>query len=247
MRMWQGPLSRVFGLNNMVGTRNDAYRATWVEQKLRDIPVGSRLLDAGAGEQRFRKFCGHLRYVAQDFGRYDGKGDLAGLHTQEWSQMNLDIVSDITVIPEPNESFDAILCTEVLEHVPDPIAALKELSRLLRRDGTLVLTAPFCSLTHFAPFHFYSGFNRYFFEHHLKRFGFEILEIKTNGNFFEYIAQEVRRLPDVASRYGGGRLSYGEKIAMQILLRSFGRMSAFGDGSSELLNFGFYVLARKAK
>ena len=138
---------------NSVGTRNEIEREAWVRQRLESIPAGSRLLDAGAGEQRFRKFCGHLHYVSQDFGQYDGTGDHAGLQTASWNQANLDIVSDITAIPEPNGSFDAILCTEVLEHLPNPIAAVAEFSRLLRADGQLILTAPFCSLTHFSPFH----------------------------------------------------------------------------------------------
>lgn len=244
MSGWREVRTRVSSYDE-VGTRNDLNRVEWVKQKLRDIPAGSRLLDAGAGEQRFRNYCDHLQYVAQDFGRYDGIGDSAGLHTQKWDQANLDIVSDITAIPESAESFDAILCTEVLEHVPDPIAALRELSRLLRRQGTLILTAPFCSLTHFAPYHFYSGFNRYFFERHLKNAGFDILEITTNGNFFEFLAQEVRRLPEVAGRYGKGRLGLRERIGVRILLRWLQRMSALGDGSAELLNFGFHVLARK--
>ena len=62
-----------------------------------------------------------------------------------WDQTGLDIVGDITSIPEPDASFDAILCVEVLEHVPDPLAALRELGRLLKPNGQLILTAPFCS------------------------------------------------------------------------------------------------------
>lgn len=228
-----------------VGTSNEAVRDTWVRAKLGQISPDSRLLDAGAGEGRYRRDCAHLRYVAQDFAKYDGKGDTAGLQTTSWNQENLDIVSDITAIPEPDASFDAILCTEVLEHVPDPLAALGELSRLLRRDGVLILTAPFCSLTHFAPFHFYSGFNRYFFVHHLKRLGFEIQELEANGNFFEYLAQELRRLPSAAERYGGGKLSYAERIALRCILGAVARFSSGGNASAELLNYGFHVRARK--
>src|SRR5215467_8426672 len=137
-----------------VGTQNEQDRVNWIERTLQRIPEGARILDAGAGERQFKRFCGHLRYVAQDFAKYDGRGDGAGLHTGAWNHTGLDIVSDIASIPEPDESFDAIMCTEVLEHIPEPAAALQEFSRLLVPGGYMLLTAPFCSLTHFAPYHY---------------------------------------------------------------------------------------------
>ena len=65
----------------------------------------------------------------------------------------------------------------------------------------LIITVPFCSLTHFAPYHFSTGFNRHFYEHHLNHFGFEVTEMTTNGNYFEYIAQEIWRLNYIAKTY----------------------------------------------
>lgn len=82
------------------------------------------------------------------------------------------LVSDITMIPAPDASFDAILCSEVLEHVPEPTHALDEFVRLLKPGGTLILTAPFASLVHMAPYHYCSGFSRYWYEHHLPLRGF---------------------------------------------------------------------------
>ena len=84
-----------------VGARNESDRAAWVEKALQRVPAGSRILDAGAGEQRYRRFCSHLEYLAQDFARYDGTGDGRGLQTGVWDQRRLDIVSDIEAVPEP--------------------------------------------------------------------------------------------------------------------------------------------------
>jgi len=78
-----------------------------------------------------------------------------------WDTSRIDIGSDITSIPESDESLDAILCTEVLEHVPEPTHALDEFKRLLKLGGLLILTAPSGSNVHMAPYHFCSGFSRY--------------------------------------------------------------------------------------
>jgi SAM-dependent methyltransferase len=104
------------------------------------------------------------------------------------------------------------MCIEVFEHLPEPIAAIKEFSRLLKPNGKLIITVPFASLTHFAPYHFYSGFNRYFFEHFLPLNNFEIIELSPNGNYFDYLAQELWRLPEIASRYAGKSKNFFQKL-----------------------------------
>lgn len=228
-----------------VGKRNEPNRHAWVEAALAALPAGSRLLDAGAGQQQYRPRCAHLRYVSQDFAQYNGDGaDASGLHSQ-WDASRADIICDITAIPEPDASFDAILCTEVLEHVPDPLAALAELTRLLRPGGSLILTAPFCSLTHMAPFHYTTGFSRYFYRCHLERLGFDIVALEENGNYFEYMAQEVRRLRGISKRYAGAPLHDDELAAVDTLLAALRRLTVADEGSAELLCFGVHVLARK--
>jgi ubiquinone/menaquinone biosynthesis C-methylase UbiE len=228
-----------------VGTHNERTRVAWIEQALKRIPAGARILDAGAGEQQFKRFCGHLQYVAQDFAQYDGRGDGVGLQTGAWDQTGLDMVSDIASIPQSDQSFDAIMCTEVFEHIPHPVDALKEFARLLRPGGYLLITAPFCSITHFAPFHFYTGFNRYFYEHYLPLYGFEIADLQTNGNFFEYVAQETRRIPSMSVQYAGDRLRIWERLALRIILGALDRFTRQDRGSSALLHFGCHVFARK--
>jgi len=228
-----------------VGTLNERNRINWIVSVLENIPAGSKILDAGAGELAFKKYCDHLVYVSQDFAQYNGKGDSKGLQTEVWDQSKIDIISDITSIPEEDYSYDAVLCIEVLEHLPDPVLALKEFSRLLRKDGSLILTAPFCSLTHFSPYHFSTGFNRYFYEYHLQQLGFAIVNILENGNYFEYIAQELRRLPYVAEKYSQKLMSGEQTKAINTLLDGLNGFSKSDLNSKELLTFGYHILAKK--
>lgn len=227
-----------------VGTTNEATRIQWIEETLKKIPEGLTLLDAGAGESQFKKFCTHLKYIAQDFGQYDGAGTV-GLQTGSWDNSKIDIVSDIVNIPLPDQSVDAIMCTEVLEHIPNPIAALKEFSRLLKPNGYLLITAPFASLTHFAPYYFASGLSRFFYEHHLKEFGFDITDLQLNGNYFEYIAQENRRIKSMALNYTGLKLSILSKLIIHLNLAILQRLSKKDNGSAELLCYGIHVFAQK--
>jgi SAM-dependent methyltransferase len=51
-------------------------------------------------------------------------------------------VATIERLPFDDGRFDAVVCLDVLEHVEDDVAALSELHRVLRPDGTLILTTP---------------------------------------------------------------------------------------------------------
>jgi len=218
---------KIIGLNRtavvnekklQVGTLNEISRIKWLEKTLKKIPKGNLILDAGAGEKQFKIFCSHLNYISQDFAQYKPDEIQEGLQVERWDYGDLDIISDIASIPKDDAFFDAIMCTEVFEHIINPRNAVKEFSRLLKSNGYLIITAPFCSITHFAPYHFYSGFNKYFYENELKSNGFKIIEITTNGNYFEYLAQELRRLPSVAQKYSSEILSEVETNTLNDVL-----------------------------
>ena len=174
----------------------------WLAKTLAAVPAGLRILDAGAGELRNKPLCAHLDYVSQDACQYEGTGDDQGLQTGTWDTSLIDLVCDIVDIPEPATSFDVILCSEVLEHLPDAIRVLDEFRRLLKPGGQLILTAPFASFVHFSPYHYATGFSRYWYEYHLPIRNFEIQELTPNGDWFSYVKQEMFRLPGMARRYG---------------------------------------------
>ena len=109
---------------------NEVGREEWVAAEAKRIPPGQRVLDVGAGEGQYRSLFAHCEYRAHDFGEEPGT---IGKYTQ------LDYRSDILSIPAPDAAFDVILCTEVLEHVPDPHQYLTELAALLRPSGLLIV------------------------------------------------------------------------------------------------------------
>ena len=228
------------------GRNNKTNRQEWLSKTLKKLPSSLRILDAGAGELQNKKLCEHLNYVSQDYCQYEGQGNNAGLQTGSWDTSKIDIVCDIVNIPEPDSSFDVILCSEVFEHLPDATLAVKEFSRLLKPNGTLIITAPFCSLTHFAPYHFSTGFSRYWYEHHLTTHNFEIIEITPNGNWFEYIAQELWRLPRMGKTYSSsifGWIAFIFSLPLLFILAILGGKK--DKGSSELLTYGWHVIARR--
>jgi ubiquinone/menaquinone biosynthesis C-methylase UbiE len=225
---------------------NEAVRIEWVKNELGKVNASETILDAGAGECQYKKFCGHLKYTSQDFAQYDGKGDQTGLQTKSWDNSKLDIVCDIIAIPLETASFNNILCTEVLEHIPSPELAIKEFSRVLKKGGKLILTAPFASYTHFAPYHYATGFNKYWYQEMAKRYDFKIVQIEASGNFFHVLCQEMLRFPMIAKRYTFlSGLSYVFYLPILPLVGLVSMFSFLGTKSSEVANFGYHVVAIK--
>lgn len=72
----------------------------------------------------------------------------------------VDMVYDGKHIPFPDNSFDAILCTQVMEHAEDAEQVRNEIARVLKPGGTLILTVPFTYNEHSAPYDF-RRFSRY--------------------------------------------------------------------------------------
>lgn len=163
---------------------NSVRRDSWVATQAARIPSRSRVLDVGAGTGSYRPLFAHCKYSAHDFAEELGT---IGRYTK------LDYISDVTAIPVPDASFDVILCTEVLEHVPEPILALKEFGRILTPGGKLLLSAPLGSRLHQEPFHFYGGYTPHWYEHFLVKSGFSVESIERNMGFFSYFGQEGLR------------------------------------------------------
>jgi ubiquinone/menaquinone biosynthesis C-methylase UbiE len=160
----------------------DYEHTKWVEAQAEQLPSGSRVLDVGAGTCRFRHLFSHCDYKTHDFAKVEKKAMGA-----EYGQ--LDYISDILEIPVGAGSFDAILCTQVLEHVPEPIRVINEFARILQTGGVLLLTSPQRSGLHLDPYHFYGGYTIYWYKKFLPEAGFDIVSIEPNGGFFKHFGE----------------------------------------------------------
>jgi len=121
------------------------YVTSFVEHVARNLPTGSSILDAGAGESVYRRFFSHCDYRAIDL----------AVGESRWDYSNLDYVGPLHAMPIDDETFDAVLCTQVLEHVEWPRESVKEMHRVLKRGGRLFLTVPMAQGEHQVPYDFF--------------------------------------------------------------------------------------------
>lgn len=233
---------------DLIGTvENVQTRNEWVISQLSKIAEGKYLLDAGAGESKYEKYCSHLHYIAQDFGEYKPETSTTALQSRKWIYPSNYIKCDITDMPLEKESMDVVLCTEVLEHIQDPILALREFSRIVKKGGKVILTAPFASLVHMAPYYYSSGFSRYWYEENLNAVGFNILEIQSYGDYFSWLGQEVNRLSSMVKRYLDYEMNDEEEKTVYKMLHLLKKLGQKDNRSDELLCFGYMVVAEKVK
>ena len=167
-------------------------RDAWVAKKAMLVKKDAKVLDAGAGQCQYKSLFSHTNYYAQDFAQYEGNE--SGPLKETWAYGKLDYICDITDIPVDDNTFDVVICTEVLEHLSNPVGALKELARVLTPGGSILITAPLGSGVHQEPYHFYGGFSPYFYQHYLSQFGIEIVEITPIGGLMKNVAQETLRV-----------------------------------------------------
>jgi len=163
---------------------NHKKRDEWVKRQSHQVPAGSTLLDVCAGSAPYRSYFAHCAYKTHDFCALE-PSQLLG----KAGYAQIDYVSDATKIPVPDEFFDVVLFTEGLEHVPDPILVIKEIGRILKPGGKLILTAPLGSGLHQPPYHFYGGYTPWWYERFLHDAGFEPPTIEPNGGFFLQFAE----------------------------------------------------------
>lgn len=141
------------------------------EDLLRGKALGGRLLNAGCGEGLYaplvEKHLGVTHIVNVDLaapvvarGRTDHR--------------HRDVQASVTSLPFKGESFDAVICSEVLEHIPADGNAVAELARVMLPGGLLLVSVP-TPPAPYDPNHVREGYGKDQLVHLLRQHGFEVI------------------------------------------------------------------------
>ena len=147
-----------------------------------EISANDLVLDAGAGEGQYRHFFAHTRYVGVDLAVGDST----------WNYSGLSAVNTLERLSFPDDTFDVALCTQVLEHVSEPEGVLREIQRVLKPSGKLILSAPQSWHEHQVP-HDYFRYTSYGLEYLLSKAGFAVEEMNPLGGYYWFLALQLRR------------------------------------------------------
>jgi SAM-dependent methyltransferase len=145
--------------------------------------VAGSVLDVGAGQSPWRAWLpASTRYQgidvghAHEFGMHGSRPDI--------------VYYDGRVMPFDDATFDCALCVEVLEHSEDPQLLIAEIARVVKPQGTLLLTVPWSARRHHIP-HDYHRFTRERLQALLTQNGFDDVQIRERGNDIGAIANKL--------------------------------------------------------
>ncbi|MDR0613414.1 MAG: class I SAM-dependent methyltransferase [Dysgonamonadaceae bacterium] len=154
-----------------------------------------KLLDVGCGSKPYQSLFKNISsYTGIDV---ENEG-----HSHETE--DIDVYYDGKRIPFDDQTFDSILCCEVLEHVPNLNEMLSEINRVLKPDGKFLLTVPFVCFEHELPYDF-RRFTEGGLSNELEAHDFDILYHKKEGNYIQVIAylwiSYIRELTYTKNKY----------------------------------------------
>ncbi|WP_366184809.1 class I SAM-dependent methyltransferase [Flavobacterium ovatum] len=150
------------------------------------------LLDIGCGKMPYKEYILKNSKVT----KYVGLDIEKALVYDE--TVKPDFVWNGNTMPFDKAIFECAFGTEVLEHCPEPEIVLKEVYRILKKDGVFFFTVPFLWNLHEVPHDEYR-YTPFSLERHLRNSGFSEIEIKATGGWHASMAQMlglwVRRSP----------------------------------------------------
>jgi len=157
------------------------YLRDFAEEAANSVPADSMVLDAGAGDCIYKELFHNVNYESADFCQV------------EKPYADVTYVCDLSNIPVEDNRYDLILCSQVLEHLPDPKKVLSELNRVLKPNGKLWLSAPFYYEEHEQPYDFFR-YTQFGFKELLSKTGFTIEKIDWLEGYYGTLSYQFKSM-----------------------------------------------------
>ena len=138
-----------------------ARRGLYINIRKYSSEISGRILDVGCGQKPYQGLFNFEKYIGMDI---ENEGHV---HINE----DIDVFYDGIKFPFNENNFDAIITNQVFEHVFNPDVFLKEIHRVLKYKGKLLLTVPFVWDEHEQPNDF-GRYSSYGLKHELEKNGF---------------------------------------------------------------------------
>ena len=142
------------------------------------VHLNGRLLDFGCGNKPYKELFKVNEYIGLD------THESGHNHENE----DIDIFYDGKIIPFNNNHFDCVFSSEVFEHVFELECSLKEIQRVCKPHGYLLITVPFVMSEHEVPFD-YARYSSYGIKYLLEKNGFKIINQTKSSNNIQTIFQ----------------------------------------------------------
>jgi SAM-dependent methyltransferase len=193
--------------------------------------VHGRLLDVGCGSKPYQKYFEASEYIGLDM---------------QGRNKHADRSYDGKTFPFSDGEFDAVLTSEVLEHVFNPDEFLSEINRVLRDGGVLLLTVPFVWDEHEQPFD-YARYSSFGLRHLLESHGFEIIEHRKTMDDIRVIFQLVNAYIYKKTVTGSWRMNLLLTVILMAPFNVLGELFAKILPNNSDLYLDNIILARSAK
>jgi SAM-dependent methyltransferase len=199
------------------------------------LPPGARVVDLGAGDAPYRELFGHVSYLTVDWG-----------HSPHEEAASVDVVASVDTLPFEDETFDAAMLTQVLEHVRTPDVAVREAHRVLREGAPLLVTVPFIWEEHERPFDFYR-YSSAGVHHLLADAGFTEIAVRARTDCFSTLAQLMRNVGWAMGRAPDG-LDAKRAEAAELLSRLSEAVAAMAPlDAQRIFPLGWEAVARRGR
>jgi SAM-dependent methyltransferase len=192
-----------------------------------------KLLDFGCGRKPYENLFTVNEYIGVDMEKTG----------HDHTNSKVDVFYDGKRLPFDNNSFDALFCSEVIEHIFNPDEILPELNRVMKPGARALITVPFCWNEHEVPYD-YARYTSFGITHLLNKHGFRVLELKKSGNFVRVIFQ-LWALYFFEKLKRFGRVGYAFSLFFIVPINLAGATIARIFPQNDSLYFNNIVLAEK--